>query len=739
METTLSVEPPHGVGAGLDELLKRASAYLPAEAVAEVEHACRFAENAHNGQMRRSGDPYITHPIAAATILTGLQLDAHTIEAGLLHDVVEDCGVSLDTIETEFGVDVAHLVDGVTKLGKIIWQTDAPAARRDGEDAHAENLRKMFFAMADDIRVVLIKLADRLHNMRTLDPMPPHKRRSIAQETLEIFAPLANRLGIWQIKWELEDLAFRHLQPDRYKEIAKLVADRRRQREHYIAEVASRLGEELRAQGVEAEVTGRAKHIYSIHNKMEKYALQGKDFAQIYDLLAVRILVQGVQDCYAALGVVHHIWHPIPGQFDDYISNPKESMYQSLHTTVMGPEARPLEIQIRTYEMHRVAEYGIAAHWRYKEGGKRNDAFNEKVAWLRQLIEWQKEVSGAREFVEGVKTDIFRDQVFVYTPRGEIKDLPTGSTPLDFAFRIHTDLGYRTVGAKVNSRLVSLDYQLKNGDIVEIIGSKASRGPSLDWLNANLGFVRTSHAREKIRQWFRRQARAENIERGKEMLEKELKRLGFSVPLEEIAHLFKYDKTDDFLAAIGYGEVSTHNVAVRLAQAHDRSTGPEIGVNVRPVSPTSAVEVMGVGDLLTRMANCCNPVPGDDIIGYVTRTSGVTVHRADCKNILNEEERDRVVPVNWGAMSETLFPVPVRIEAWDRVGLLRDISTLVSEEKVNIAGVHTEPQANRTTRVQLVLHLRSISQLSRVLSKLEGVKGVFSVTRDAGIARAGSN
>ncbi|MDO8672231.1 MAG: bifunctional (p)ppGpp synthetase/guanosine-3',5'-bis(diphosphate) 3'-pyrophosphohydrolase [Dehalococcoidia bacterium] len=715
----------------LEELIVKASEYLTPDGVEAIKKAYEFAAEAHGLQTRRSGGPFVEHPVQTAMTVADLRLDAEAIQAALLHDVPEDCGIPLKVIEERFGHGVGVLVDGVTKLSRLAWHERGSAAkskRTDEIDSQAENLRKMFIAMAEDIRVVLIKLADRLHNMRTLSFMPDARRKAIAEETMEIFAPLASRLGIWQLKWELEDLSFHYLDPERYKEIAKLIASRRTSRESYIEKVVTVLQDELGLAGIAADISGRPKHIYSIHKKMEKYASQGKNFDQIYDLLAVRVLVDDLQDCYSALGVVHSLWHPIPGQFDDYIANPKESMYQSLHTTVVCLGGKPLEIQIRSREMHRLAEYGIAAHWRYKEGAKKDVKFDEKIAWLRQLIEWQKDLSGAREFVESIKTDMFRDQVFVYTPRGEIKDLPAGSTPLDFAYRIHTDLGHRCVGGKVNGRLVHLDYQLQNGDIVEIISSKQSKGPSRDWLNPNLGYVRTSHSKEKIRQWFRKQERGDNVERGKELLEKEFKRLALSLAKEEeIARIFKFDKLDDFHAAIGCGEINTAQIATRLAAQEDRHTLPE--ALPRGNISSSAVEVLGIGDLLTHLAQCCSPLPGDPIVGYITRSRGVTIHRADCLNVVNEDEKERLIKVDWGRSTAQLYPVMVRMEAVDRVGLLRDVTTIVSEQKVNMAAVSTQSRSDRTATITMTIETTGIEQLSKVLAKIEGVRGIVSVAR----------
>ncbi len=710
-------------------LLTKAREYLPADAVAKVQAAYDFAAKCHAGQLRRSGDPVITHPLHAAETVASLLLDADTIAAALLHDIQEDCGVSNQEIEKRFGPEVAKLVEGVTKLGQIPWET-AETVSGD-EHIQAENLRKMFLAMAQDLRVLIIKLADRLHNMLTLHALPAEDQLRISKETMEVYAPLASRLGIWEMKWQLEDLAFRHMDPDRYRFIADMLDATREARESYVTRVKEILDQELAKQGVKADVQGRAKHIYSIFQKIEKYASVRRSASEIYDLVAVRIMVDTVTDCYSALGVVHGLWRPLPGTFDDYIANPKESMYQALHTTVLSLDARPLEVQIRTYEMHRTAEYGVAAHWRYKEGSKRDQRYEERLAWLRQLLEWQREIAQAEDLVEAVKSDIFQDQVFVFTPKGQVKDLPKGATPIDFAYRIHTDLGHMCVGAKVNGRLVPLNRELNNGDVVEIMTSKSSKGPSRDWLNPNLGHVRTSHARGKIRQWFKRQEREENITRGREMVERELHRLGVSLPdvQEELLKLFRYDDLEDFVLRVGYGEISTHQIASKMAHLlqPEEVTAEPPEVPARATYTTS-VRVLGTGDLLTRLSRCCNPVPGDDIIGYVTRGEGVSIHRTDCRNILNSDERERLVDVEWGRRGH-LYPVAVHIEAWDRVGLLRDISTMVAEERVNMVGVHTQEQEDGVITIFVTLETTGIEQLTRLLSKLEAVRGVLSVGR----------
>ncbi len=704
------------------QLIEKAQGYLAPDKIALVEQAYNFASEAHQGQVRKSGEPYVEHPLQAALTLAELQLDATSLAAALLHDVPENCGIPISEIEAKFGSEVAKLVDGTTKLGKL-----SRSGRGEGaSELQLENLRKMLVAMAEDLRVVFIKLADRLHNMSTLGALSSEKRRSISQETLEIYAPLAHRLGISELKWQLEDLSFRYLEPRKYHHIVKLIAARRAQREEFIARIIKVLEDEFQRVGLKAEVSGRPKHIYSIYQKMEKYSALGKDFDDIHDLLALRVLVSTVPDCYAAVGVIHSLWRPLPEEFNDFIANPKSNGYQALHTAVMYG-ATPLEIQIRTHEMHHVAEYGVAAHWRYKEGGKEDIRFEERIGWLRQLIEWHRELSGAEEFLESVKTDIFIDQVFAFTPRGEIKDLPKGSTPLDFAYRVHTELGHRCIGAKVNGRLVSLNYQLKNGDVIEVMSAKGEKGPSRDWLNPQLGYIKTSHAREKIRQWFKKREQVENVERGRELLEKDMRRLGIKLgDREELAKLFKYDSVDDFLAAIGYGGINTHQIAKRLAAQQER---PVVVTGVTPPKPPlSAVQVLGVGDMVTQLAQCCHPVPGDKIVGYITRGRGVTVHRRDCHNIINEDEKERLILVEWGK-SDGLYPANIQVEAWDRVGLVRDITTIMAEEKVNIATMNVVQHDDNTVTEYFTLEMKGLVQLSRLLGRIEGVRGVISVAR----------
>ena len=720
-------------------LIERVGAYLPEESSGLVGQAYRYADECHVGQMRKSGEPYIAHPLETALFLADLRLDTHTIVAALLHDVVEDCGVSLDEITRRFGPEVSKLVDGVTKLTRMDDKLQPPAEdianlMDDAESLHAESLRKMLVSMAEDIRVVLIKLADRLHNMSTLDALPPDKRRRIAQETLDIYSPLAHRLGIWEIKWRLDDLAFRHLNEDKYREISKILASKRTEREDYIEKIASGLRDELAQYGITAEVVGRPKGIYSTYRKMQKYEAQGKQFGDIYDLFALRVLVNEIADCYRSLGVVHQMWHPIPGQFDDYIGNPKENMYQALHTTVICEGGTPLEVQIKTFELHQIAEYGVAAHWAYKEGNSGDQRFEEKMTWLRQLIDWQREVSGTAEFIESVKQDIFHDQVFVYTPKGRIVELTSGSTPVDFAYKIHTDLGHRCIGSKVNGKLVALDTTLENGDTVEVLASKSDRGPSLDWLNPNRGYVRSAGARQSVRAWFRRQERGTNIKRGTEVLHRELRRLNQKIDDETIMGLFKVDSMEDLLAGLGSGNIAESLLSHRLAQIGHETETPlaQRPNNLALSSPSSGITVLGVGDLLIHMGRCCNPIPGDPIIGFITRARGVTVHKQDCSSAQHEDEPERLVDVQWG-QEKQLYPVRIIMKAYDRVGLLRDVTALVSNEGVNIASVVTGDYSDSTVTLSLTCHTTGLDQLNKLFSKLDGVRGCISVTRDNNI------
>ncbi len=755
----------HGVATpNVQPLIERVSQYLPEDLVDEVRVAYVFAEESHRGQFRKSGEPYIAHPLSAADSLADLRLDAPTIMAALLHDVIEDCGVTFGEIESRFGREVATLVDGVTKLTRMDFTPDVTASNGhktagDAEKAlsqgdvlwspdpsaiNAESLRKMLVAMAEDIRVVLVKLADRLHNMQTLGALPREKRKRIAQETLEIYSPLAHRLGIWNFKWRLDDLSFRHINPARFREISRMLRSGRREREMYIARVSRMLQDQLEKFETNAEVTGRPKSVYSIHQKTEKYAAQGKEPDEIFDLYALRVLIDAGSDeqssrkgeCYKALGAVHDLWSPMQGGFDDYIGNPKENGYEALHTTVMCEGGHPLEVQIKTLEMHQVAEYGVAAHWRYKEGKSRGDRkdrqFEEKMSGLRQVLEWQREASGTEEFIEGVKQDLFSDQVFVYTPKGDIVQLAAGSTPLDFAYKIHTELGHKCTGGKVNGRLVALNTQLKTGDTVEIVTSKSAReGPSLDWLNPDRGFLQSERARAKVRVWFRRQARESNITRGKELLRRELRRLNLKLDDTEILFLVHNDNMDNFLESLGSGGISEPQLSHRLAQARQlqerEDPFPNKSKNKSP-DVSSKVEVAGVGGMLVSMARCCNPIPGDDILGYVTRAKGVSCHKRDCPNLRNRDEPERIIHVSWGSAPQ-LYPVRILIEAYDRVGLLRDVTTTLSAEKVNIASVFTSENNDGTVNMELTMHTTGLDQLGKLFPKLEGIRNVTEVSR----------
>ncbi len=717
----------------IETLLERLPNHLSRDDRELIKRAYELAEAAHEGQTRASGEPYVQHCLAVAQILAELGMDGPTIAAGLLHDTVEDSAISVEDLRQDFGDEVAKLVNGVTKLEEIGKLSHL--GRRELEDKEAENLRKMFLAMVDDVRVVLIKLADRLHNMRTLGALPPERQRRFARETLEIFAPLANRLGIWRIKWELEDLGFRYLAPSKYKEIAALIDERRADRERYIARIVEILQRKLQEEGIKAEVTGRPKHIYSIYKKMER---KGLPFEKIYDVRGVRIIVDTVKDCYAALGIVHSLWRPIPGEFDDFIATPKDNMYQSLHTSVVTDDGKTLEVQIRTQDMHRTAELGIAAHWRYKEGTKYDPVFEAKIAWLRSLMEWRQEVTDAHEFVNALKSDVFQDRVYTFTPKGDIVDLPVGSTPIDFAYHIHTEIGHRCRGAKVNDRIVPLNYQLKNGDRVEILTSKRG-GPSRDWLNPHLGYVKTSRARQKIRQWFKRLDRAQNIAQGREIVERELRQLSVEGwGCERVAKLFKFDDVDDFLAKVGYGDINAQQIAIKVLEAEreerEKEEEGEEAELAPPVLSAEGVSVKGVGNLLTRLARCCNPLPGDEIIGYITRGRGVTIHRKDCPNALYlmEKDKDRIIEVAWGPAPRT-YPVMIRVRSYDRIGLMRDINAIVAEENINISGGSiTTHRKDHTATIIFTLDIVSAAQLSRVLAKIEQLPNVFEVKRVLG-------
>lgn len=700
-----------------------------------IRRACVFAQRAHAGQTRASGEPYFQHSLAVANILADLRLDYETITAAILHDVPEDTPVTLEELKAEFGSTVAKLVDGVTKMGQI-QEYRGQTSKSRKERAQAESLRKMLLAMVDDIRVVLIKLADRTHNMRTLAFLREDKRKRIAKETLEIFAPLANRLGIWQIKWELEDLAFRYLEPEVYKQIASMVDERRINREQYITKVANKLKSELQARGIAAEVSGRPKHIYSIWRKMKR---KGVNFEQIYDIQAVRVLVNEMGDCYAALGIVHTLWRPIPGEFDDYIATPKDNLYRSLHTAVIGPDGKTLEVQIRTHEMHQDAEYGVAAHWRYKEGAKSDNNFDRKIAWLRQVMEWKDDLADASEFIDQVKAEVFQDRVHVVTPQGDVVDLPAGATPIDFAYHIHTEIGHRCRGAKVNGRIVPLIYKLRNGEQIEILTAKRG-GPSRDWLNTQLGYLKTSRARAKVRQWFKRQNYEENVAHGRVILDRELRRLSVTeVNHEKLARWFNFSKVEEFLAAIGRGDITTTQVISAINDIIEPVKPPEedeqqsiTARSTAPISPTG-IKIQGVGNMLTNLAQCCRPVPGDDdIIGFITRGRGVTIHRRDCPNILrfDEDGRARLIEVDWDMGGDDTYPVDIEIDAYDRPGLLRDVTAVVANEKINISSVSVITRKKELrAKITATLEIANIDQLSRLLALIAQLPNILEVHR----------
>ncbi|GGF90841.1 RelA/SpoT family protein [Paenibacillus aceti] len=722
---------------GIERLLEKASAYIKEPDLPRIREAYDFAEQAHHGQLRKSGEPYILHPLAVADIVVGMQMDILSIIAALLHDVVEDTTVSLKEIENQFGMECALLVDGLTKLERIKF--------RSKEEQQNENYRKMFIAMAQDIRVIVIKLADRLHNMRTLKYQSEESQRRIAYETLEIFCPIANRLGISAIKWEMEDIALRYLNPQQYYRIANLMRKKRAEREEYIANVIARIKEKLEEMGVEADLLGRPKHIYSVYKKM---TTKNKQFNEIYDLLAIRIIVNNIKDCYATLGIIHTLWKPMPGRFKDYIAMPKANMYQSLHTTVVGPNGEPTEVQIRTWEMHRTAEYGIAAHWAYKEGNYAGGPEN-RMTFFNEILELQHEAKDASEFVESLKMDFFTDLVFVFTPSGEVIELPAGSVPLDFAYRIHTEVGNRTIGAKVNGRIVPLDCKLKTGDIVEILTSKHSYGPSQDWLK----IAQSSHARSKIKQWFKKEKREENIEKGREAIERELKRAGIDSSLWmtddkllDAAKKYSFNDIDDMLSAIGFGGITAAQICTKLTEKlrkeqEESSNSIELTSEIKEVKPapetrkprpTNGVVVKGIDNLLVRFARCCNPVPGDDIIGYITRGRGVSVHRSDCPNIPHDgdgEEAERIIEVEWVGEIEANYSVDIEITGHDRRNFLNEVLQAVSESKTNISAVSGRSDKNKMALVHMTILIRNTDHLQSVVEKIKRVKDVYTVHR----------
>jgi GTP pyrophosphokinase len=717
-----------------EELNENLKKVLPPEQLLQIDRAYEFAAVAHRGQQRNSGEDYIQHPLEVAKILAELEMDQPTIIAALLHDVLEDTSYTYADIEKEFGIEVALLVDGVTKLGRIEYKSKM--------EVQVENLRKMFLAMAKDIRVILIKLADRLHNMRTLKYHSLEKQKEISQETLEIFAPLANRLGIFRIKWELEDLAFRYLKPEEYYDLVEGIALKRREREAQINRVIKELKGRLDEIGIKADIAGRPKHFYSIYQKMLK---QNKELSEIYDLTAVRVIVNSVNDCYGALGIVHTLWKPIPGRFKDYIAMPKPNMYQSLHSTLIGAQGEPFEIQIRTWEMHRTSEYGIAAHWKYKEGYKQGDInFEKKLAWLRQLSEWQHESRDAGEYMESLKIDLFADTVFVFTPRGDVVELPKGSCPVDFAYRVHTDVGHRCIGAKINSRIVPLDTKLNNGDILEILTAKQGNGPSRDWLS----FVKTSLAKNRIRGWFKKEQREENINRGRESLEREVRKLGLdpAVVLKnenvlELAKANNLSSIEDLYSVIGDGALTANRVLARLREeiAKEAKEKQQLAALQQGETKSSSfygksshgVRVKGVDNVLVRFSRCCNPLPGDEIMGYITRGHGVSIHRSDCENVNKNfrEEQNRVVEVMWDEKTEAIYPVDVQIFGEDRPRLAMDIMNVIADARTPILAINARVGKDKQASVQLSIEIRDLNHLNYIMQKIRRVKDVTYVER----------
>ncbi|ALP53083.1 hypothetical protein Tel_07895 [Candidatus Tenderia electrophaga] len=702
-----------------------------------IHQATDIALKAHAGQQRISGEPYIQHSLAVADILAGIRMDYETIAAAVLHDVVEDTDISLDQVRRQFGDNIANLVDGVTKM--MVIQTfkglQEISKKEKRERVQAESLRKMLLAMVADVRVVLIKLADRTHNMRTLAALPQDKQKRIATETLEVYAPLANRLGMWQIKWELEDLSFRFLNPELYKEIAKMLDERRVDRQEFITNFIQTLEGELGKVQVNAEISGRPKHIYSIYRKMQRKSI---DYHQVYDTRGVRVLVDTIPECYTVLGIVHALWRHIPGEFDDYIATPKQNNYQSIHTAVFGPDGKVVEVQIRTHKMHQDNELGVASHWRYKEGAEYDPGFERKINWLRQLLDWKEEVVDAGEFVDQFKSDAFEDRIYVFTPKGNVIDLPEGATPLDFAYHIHTEVGHRCRGAKVNGHMVPLTYKLKTGEQVDILTVKRGE-PSRDWLNLDLGYLKTSRARSKVMHFFKMLNFDKNVADGRNLLEKELNRLGLTeVNFERLARRLNFPKLEEFLAALGRNDLKISRV-VRLIQEIRQEEQTREQPAIQPRAPQSDkggggdVTIEGVGDLLTQIAKCCKPVPGDEIAGYITKGRGISIHRKDCANVLRyiNQSPERLIDVEWSSKgTEQVYPVDVQIKAFDRQGLLRDVAALLSNEKVNIIAVNTlSERKSHTASMLLTLEIDDLSSLSKILYKISSLPNVLEVKR----------
>lgn len=717
----------------LQDLIEKIKKYNPTSDFSLIERTYEFALNAHEGQKRVSGEDYIIHPTAVAEILADLSMDNITIAAGMLHDVVEDTIYNNNDIKELFGEEIAMLVDGVTKLGRLEYRTK--------EEQQAENLRKMFIAMAKDIRVILIKLADRLHNLRTLKYMSESKQIEKATETVEIYAPIAHRLGISKIKWEMEDLSLRYIDPIRYYELVDKVAKKRKEREEYINSVIKTLQDKNKEMGIIAEIEGRPKSFYSIYKKMY---YQNKTFEQIFDITAVRVIVDNVKDCYGVLGIVHTLWKPIPGRFKDYIAMPKPNMYQSLHTTVIGPDGEPFEVQIRTWEMHRTSEYGIAAHWKYKEGRSSQNDFDEKLKWLRQMLEWQSEVRDTKEFMETLKIDLVIDEVYVFTPKGDVIDLPIDSTPIDFAYKIHSAIGNKCVGAKINGKIVPLDYKLQNGDIVEIITSANSNGPSRDWLK----IVKSSQAKNKIRQWFKKDKREESIQKGKEQLEKEFKRMGYtssqilkSDKINQIYKKFGLHSMDDLYASLGYGGLTLNQVMMKIREEIRKNQKfdikeEEIENQIIKTKTQkrrkieTGIRVKGIDNVLVRFSKCCNPVPGDDVVGYITKGRGVSIHREDCPNVKDLlEEPERFIEVEWNTRSKASYNADLQIKANDRQGLLAEITSVINENKINIISFYSRISRDRVANISFILEINDIEQLNKLIRKFRRIEGVIDVFR----------